>query len=70
MFVGSFTLVLPYFPTGTAERVSQAFATEPTPFVKHGRALGVCLRTCLKRALIACDMFLQVLSSASAFFCW
>lgn len=22
MFVGSFTLVLPYFPTGTAERVS------------------------------------------------
>ena len=23
MFVGSFTLVLPYFPTGTAERVSR-----------------------------------------------
>ena len=25
MFVGSFTLVLPYFPTGTAERVRQSF---------------------------------------------
>lgn len=24
MFVGSFTVVLPYFPTGTAERVSSA----------------------------------------------
>ena len=23
MFIGSFTLVLPYFPTGTAERVSR-----------------------------------------------
>ena len=28
MFVGSFTLVLPYFPTGTAERVSQRFGTD------------------------------------------
>ena len=25
MFVGSFTLVLPYFPTGTAERVRNRF---------------------------------------------
>ena len=25
MFVGSFTLVLPYFPTGTAERVSHVW---------------------------------------------
>lgn len=26
MFVGSFTLVLPYFPTGTAERVRTTIA--------------------------------------------
>ena len=34
MFVGSFTLVLPYFPTGTAERVSQRFGTDLNRFPK------------------------------------
>ena len=29
MFVGSFTLVLPYFPTGTAERVRQSLCLSP-----------------------------------------
>ena len=29
MFVGSFTLVLPYFPTGTAERVGTFLACMP-----------------------------------------
>ena len=30
MFVGSFTLVLPYFPTGTAERVSRVWLSQST----------------------------------------
>ena len=29
MFVGSFTLVLPYFPTGTAERVRKLSGLDP-----------------------------------------
>ena len=31
MFVGSFTLVLPYFPTGTAERVCTLLKKCPSP---------------------------------------
>ncbi len=34
MFVGSFTLVLPYFPTGTAERVIPLAVTPHTPLSK------------------------------------
>ena len=45
MFVGSFTLVLPYFPTGTAERVRQSFwqPSSPLPEVASGRAEGALL---------------------------
>ena len=39
MFVGSFTLVLPYFPTGTAERVSQRF--EPDMYMASPKYLHV-----------------------------
>ena len=31
MFIGSFTMVLPYFPTGTAERVRLQSSFKQTP---------------------------------------
>ena len=36
MFCGSFTLVLPYFPTGTAERVSRSPLDRQCSLLKHG----------------------------------